>query len=364
MIINSISLTNFRNYKNAEAQFSGVSNIITGRNGQGKTNLLEAIYIMSLGKSFRTLKDDEMILFGEEYFRVAGTFTKGGEALSVEIREGRSDKVFIIDGTQRRRHADLAGTVYTVIFSPEDLKIVKEDPKKRRNFMDRELFFLKPLYYRELVKYKKALRNRNALLREPALNEDLLDVYEEQLTEAGMNVMRYRAEFTKKLDAASRETENSITSGAERLTVAYDSSVEYSEDAEEQAHIIRKTLRANREKDLRNRTTTAGPHKDDLKICANDIDLRKYGSQGQHRTAALSIKLAELSLIKEETGEDAILLLDDVLSELDEDRQKHLINLFENHQLFISAAELTENTLRNLPAGNIYRADGGILTRG
>jgi DNA replication and repair protein RecF len=361
MNINNLELTNFRNYANATVRFSAVSNVITGRNGQGKTNLLEAVYLTSLGKSFRTLKDEEMIRFGEDFFRVRGIFEKNGEELTVEIREGRREKSFIIDGAEKRRYADLAGHVYTVIFSPEDLRIVKEEPGKRRKFMDRELFFLKPLYYVELVKYRRTLKNRNALLREPEPDENLLSVYDEQLAESGAHVMRERAAFTQKLDERSRETERKITNGAERLTVAYDSNVEFAADANEQVDIIRESLAANRERDIRNRTTTVGPHKDDLKICANDIDLRKYGSQGQHRTAALSLKLAELSLIKEETGEDAILLLDDVLSELDEDRQKQLINLFESNQLFISAAEITENTLRHLPAGNVYTIEDGRI---
>jgi DNA replication and repair protein RecF len=359
MIINTIEMTNFRNYKSAAVGFDHATNIITGRNGQGKTNLLEALYLTSLGKSFRTLKDEELIRFGEDFFRVAGDFTKAGERLTVEIRESRYEKIFLVDGAERRRYADLAGHVYTVIFSPEDLRIVKENPDKRRKFMDRELFFLKPLYYLELVRYKKALRNRNAVLRNPEPNEELLGVYAEQLAESGARIMKERAAFTEKLDARGRETQERITRGAERLTVSYDSNVEFSTDAEEQIHFIREALALSREKDIRNRTTSVGPHKDDLKICANDIDLRIYGSQGQHRTAALSLKLAELSLIKEETGEDAILLLDDVLSELDEDRQKQLISSFENNQLFISAAELTEHTLSCLPAGAVFTVDSG-----
>ncbi|MDR2609907.1 MAG: DNA replication/repair protein RecF [Clostridiales Family XIII bacterium] len=361
MIINAIELTNFRNYAGAAVSFDPAANIVTGRNGQGKTNLLEAIYLMSLGKSFRTLKDEEMIRFGEDFFRIAGSFTKGGEALAVEIRESRREKKFILDGAEHRRYADLAGHVYTVIFSPEDLRIVKENPDKRRKFMDRELFFLKPLYYVELVRYRKALRNRNAVLREPNPNEDLLSIYEEQLAESGARVMRERAAFTEKLDARARETQENITSGAERLTVAYDAGVGFVADEQEQARLIREALAQSREKDIRNRITSTGPHKDDLKICANGIDLRKYGSQGQHRTAALSLKLAELSLIKEETGEDAILLLDDVLSELDEDRQKQLISSFESNQLFISTAELTDNLLRHLPAGKTHCVSEGRI---
>jgi DNA replication and repair protein RecF len=227
--------------------------------------------------------------------------------------------------------------------------------------MDRELFFLKPLYYIELVKYRKALRNRNAVLREPEPNRDLLAVYEEQLAAAGAPVMRERAAFTEKLDARSRETQEKITGGAEHLSVAYDSDVVFSADAEEQESLIREALATSRERDIRNRATSSGPHKDDLKICVNDIDLRKYGSQGQHRTAAISLKLAELGLIKEETGEDALLLLDDVLSELDEGRQKQIMNSFENSQLFISAAELTDNVLRHLPAGRVYEVEGGEI---
>ena len=363
MYIKELKLNNFRNYEEASLTFNKDSNIIKGKNGQGKTNLLESIYILSMGKSFRTLKDAEMIKFGKDKFSIKGLFYKDEEDLSVEIKLQKKEKRIIIDGVEKKKNADLLEKVYTVIFSPDDLRIVKDDPKKRRKFMDRELFMLKPLYYIELSKYKKALDSRNTLLREEKINEDLLDIYDTYLAKHGAKIIKNRRYFINKLDEASREIENKITDEKEELKVTYESNIELLEDDEEQIKLISYLLKINRNKDIMYRTTSIGPQKDDLKITINGIDLRKYGSQGQHKTAAISLKLAELKMIKKETNEEAILLLDDVLSELDEERQKKIINSFETNQLFITSADYNEQYSNNFASGYSFIVEKGKVKR-
>jgi DNA replication and repair protein RecF len=301
----------------------------------------------------------EMIGFEKDFFRVKGLFVKAEESLSVEMRLAGRDRRFIIDGVEKKKNADLLEHVYTVVFSPEDLRIVSDDPDKRRRFMNRELFQLKPLYYVELLKYKKMLKSRNLLLKEEQVNEDLLLIYDDYIAESGARIMNERAMFVERLNEVSKSIENRITGGKEELAVYYESNIRQEKTKEAQKERIRSVLEENRERDLERRSTSFGPHRDDLKITSNEIDLRHFGSRGQQRTAALSLKLAELKLIHEETGEEAILLLDDVLSELDEERQQFLIRSFERNQLFITVAELSENMRTSLPQGRIYEVDGG-----
>jgi DNA replication and repair protein RecF len=363
MIIKKITLKNFRNYSSQEIEFSPGVNIITGENGQGKTNLLEGICLLSVGKSFRTLNDKEMIKFGEESFLVKGEFEKEDADLTVGMKLSQTEKTFFVNGAEKKKNADLLENVYTVIFAPEDLRIVKEDPKKRRSFMDRELFQLRPMYYIYLSHYRKALKNRNILLKEELRNEGLIEIYDGYLAESGAKIIKERSFFIEKLNEICRKIGENITSGKEEILSEYDPNIDVMDSEEEQKEYFKECLRRNREKDLYHRTTTAGPHKDDIKITLNGTDLRKYGSQGQSRTAALSLKLAELRLIKEETGEEAILVLDDVLSELDDSRQERIINLFEDNQLFISAAENVDPAKIKGAEKAVYSVLAGNITK-
>lgn len=361
MYIKELYLKNFRNYKEEKIPFQEKINIILGKNGQGKTNLLEGIYLLSMGKSFRTNRDTEMINFNSDYFRVQGKFIKEEEDLTVEMSLSKKEKLFKIDGIEKRKNADLLENVYTVIFSPEDLKTVKEDPDKRRKFIDRQLFQLKPMYYKDLARYKKVIKNRNTTLKDEYVDEGLLDIWDDYLLDTGSKIMMSRKDLTKKLDRISSEINSNITNRKESLKIEYEPNIESLESIEDQKALLREILKENRKKDIERRTTTSGPHLDDIKITIDDIDTRKYGSQGQQRTAALALKLAELAIVKEETGEDAILLLDDVLSELDRDRQNFLINSFKENQIFISAAEISENVLEKLNHKKVFKvADGKV----
>ena len=276
------------------------------------------------------------------------------------VLKKNGDKEIKRDGIILRKISELSDTMLVVIFSPEDLKIVKEEPEKRRKFIDREISLISPIYLDNLNNYKKTLFQRNNYLREEIVDELLLDVLDRQLSSYGVKVIKQRSDFVSKLQSHVEKIHEGITQGKEEITLKYKSDVP-TEDEEEFADILKK----DREKDRRIGTTSRGPHRDDIEFLINKIDARKYGSQGQQRTCALSVRLAELSLIEEETGESAILLLDDVMSELDISRQEYLIKTLENNQIFITATELPKHILDRFPDGKrIYIKEGKILEEG
>lgn len=359
MYLKEIKIINFRNYSKEEVKFHKKVNIITGNNAQGKTNLLESLYIMCLGKSFRTNKDVEMIRFGEDLCKVKSKSIKNDSELEVEINFSKEGKLIKIDGLKASKSTDILDNVYMVIFSPEDLKIVKDEPEKRRRFMDRELCLIKPIYYKNLTRYKKILHQRNSLLKQQDINKEHLLVWNEELAEYGSKIILERRRFIEKINTISKEISRNITNGKEALVVSYEANVECKETLEEQKEYFLKKLNRNINNDIYRRNTTVGPHKDDIKICLDEIDIRHFGSQGQQRTAALSLKLAEIKLIKEETGEDPILLLDDVLSELDIERQHFLIHSLRGIQLFITTTEIGDELKKNLPEGYTFNVENG-----
>ena len=363
MYLKKIELKNFRNYDEEAVEFHNKVNIITGKNAQGKTNLLESLYIMSLGKSFRTSKDTEMIGFEKEFCRAKSTSVKDGRELEIEITIGNEGKVTKINGLKTAKNIDLLENVYMVIFSPEDLKIVKDEPEKRRKFMDRELCQLKPMYYRNLGRYKKILQQRNSLLRQQDVKEDVIAVWDESLAEYGAKIILERNRFVGKLNEISSRISRGITNEKEVLEISYESNIEIKENYEAQKEYFKEKLAKSLKNDIMRRSTSAGPHKDDLKLCVDGIDIRHFGSQGQQRTAALSLKLAEIQLIKEEASVAPILLLDDVLSELDAERQNFLINSLGEVQLFITTAELGEEVKKQLPEGYTFFVEHGRVNR-
>lgn len=359
MYITKVELQDFRNYENLNIEFHPNVNLILGNNAQGKTNLIEAIYLSSLGKSFRTSNDFEMIKFGSKFFRIKVEAEKKNEDVCIEMAVSKESKAVKLNGHKIKKISELLENVYIVVFSPEDLKIIKEEPEKRRKFIDRELCQIRPMYFNNISRYKKVLLQRNTMLKENAPKISLLEIWDQELVEYGSKIIMMRAEFIKKLDKISSEIHKNITNGKEKLHVQYEANVPFMSNLEEQKNIFLEKIEINIEKDLVRRNTSVGPHRDDLKISINGIDIRKFGSQGQQRTAALSLKLAEIMLIKEETEEDCILLLDDVLSELDEERQNYLINSLSNIQLFITSAELSEKVKRTLPEGKTFYVENG-----
>ena len=362
MYIKDIELHNFRNYRDLELAFHPSVNLILGNNAQGKTNLLESIYITSMGKSFRTSKDQEMILFGEEFGRVKVNAQKDYYDTSVELILSKdSKKSAKVDGVKIKKSSQLLENIYIVIFSPEDLRIVKDEPEKRRKFIDRELCQLRPKYYEDLSNYKKVLLQRNAYLKEYEVDPAILDLWDMQLAKYGASIMMMRADFVKKLDKISRGIHGAITNGKENLELKYVPNVPLAGSLGELEESYYKAIRGAFDNDLRQRTTTKGPHKDDLEFYIDGISVRSFGSQGQQRTSALSIKLAELSQIKEETGEEAILLLDDVMSELDLERQEFLVKSLADIQMFITTTEIPDKLKETLPEGKTFYVTAGSV---
>ena len=346
MYIESIELKDFRNYEEFSYEFDPGINLIIGRNAQGKTNLIEGICLSSIGRSFRTAHDSELVRFGAEMAQIRVKAQKKYVSTRVEIRINRSSKKQIKkDGSLVHRTSELIENILIVVFSPDDLRIVKEEPEKRRRFIDRELAQIKPAYYRSLSSYKKALLQRNTYLKEEIVDAGLLDLWDEQLAEYGSEIIRMRKEFIDRMNVYSGAIHSSITNQREHLRIEYSPNIPFCEDPGRQKEVFLQKVRDSREKDIRMRTTSAGPHKDDLLFFLDDINVRYYGSQGQQRTCALSLKMAELEFIREETGEEAILLLDDVMSELDEERREYLIRTLSGIQLFITMTDADPDLL-------------------
>ena len=363
MYVKEVKLQNFRNYKKEEVVFHPNINIFTGNNAQGKTNLLESLYIMSLGKSFRTNRDSDMVGFDEGFCSAKIQFIKEDQERHIEMLISQEGKSIKIDGVKAQKTSDLLENFYTVVFSPEDLKIVKDEPEKRRKFMDRELCQLKPIYYKTLATYKKVLLQRNTLLKQEKSEDGLLDVWDESLVDSGSRIIEERYRFIHQLQKISRDLHAKITDGTEELELTYESDIPYHQDGKLLRETFKEVLLKDRKRDRFRGATGSGPHRDDIKLTVNGIDIRQFGSQGQQRTAALSMKLAEVGLIKQNVGEDAILLLDDVLSELDEKRQRFLIESLSNVQLFITTTDLDDSILKNIEDGQIYWIEQGKVEK-
>ena len=362
MYIKDIELTNFRNYEHLHVDFNKNVNLILGNNAQGKTNLLEGIYLTSIGRSFRTSKDSDLVKFDELLAKVKTDAVKEVYDTSVEIIIQKDAKKAIKkDGVNVKRTSELLENILIVIFSPEDLKIVKDEPEKRRKFIDRELCQIKPLYYESLSNYKKTLLQRNMYLKEDRIDQSILDLWDVQLAKYGSKIINMREKFVKKISDFSGKIHGSITNGKESLFLAYNPNIQFLEDNEDMEGLFYDELKKSFQNDMRQRTTTKGPHKDDISFYVNGINMRNFGSQGQQRTCALSLKLAELNLIKEETGEDAILLLDDVMSELDIERQEYLIKTLKDNQLFITTTDIDQKLIDSFPEAKIIYVDQGKI---
>jgi len=361
MYISSIELENFRNYKSETVNFHRDVNIFTGENAQGKTNLLESIYMTSMGRSFRTPREKELIRFEEKACRIKAFFEREEGPCSVEIAIGKEGKKGIrADNIKIKKLSDLFENVSVIVFSPEDLRIVKDEPEKRRNFIDRELSQLRYSYLDDIIAYKKILNHRNAFLKSKKEDEDEIYIWDRGIAEKGADIIRKRTEFIKRLDEISRGIHKKITSGSEELKIKYDCNINCAGQEDPAGHIL-EVLSRDRKKDIYYGNTGRGPHKDDLELFINGVNIRKYGSQGQQKTAALSMKMAEIALIEKEKYEKPILLLDDVFSELDEERQKQLISSLDDTQLIITTTELSPAIKENLRSGKEFAVNNGNI---
>lgn len=340
MHISKLYLNNFRNYSEETLNPINGLNIIAGENASGKTNLLEALYLCGIGKSPRTPIDKDIIKWGEDYLYIKLQLEKKYHKTKIEIQIDNHHKRIAINGIPALRVGELMGVLNVVYFSPDELKMIKESPKERRKFIDISLSQQKKVYYNALSKYNKILDQRNKLLKsnysKKAL-EDMLPVWDMQLSKAGAYIIKERIKFIDKLSIYARENHFLITDKVEELKLSYDTDIEI-EDENIESQLIAALLSC-REKDIKLGYTTIGAHRDDMKISINEIDVRKYGSQGQQRSVALSLKLAEINHFEQESKETPILLLDDVLSELDNKRQNQLISATKNIQTIITCTE-------------------------
>ncbi len=356
MYIKEIELKDFRNYDDIRISFSDKVNIFLGNNAQGKTNLLEGIYLNAMAKSFKTTHDKELIQFGKEFCRIKTIADIDDEEHITEIIiTSQGKKAVNLNGVRIQKASEILERIFIIIFSPEDLKIVKDEPEKRRRFIDRELCLIRPGYYGDLNNYRKALKQRNTYLKEFEIENSVLDIWDYELSRYGSKIIITRKKFIERINEISRRIHDNISGGSENLELKYEYNVEPQQDTEKTAEYFYELLQNNRSDDIKNRNTGKGPHKDDIKISADGIDLRKFGSQGQQRTAALSLKLSEIKLIEEDMGEKPILLLDDVLSELDNDRQTYLINSLGGNQLFITTTDISGKVARQLPESKVYK---------
>lgn len=337
MYLKSISIKGWRNYKETKVCFPPGINLLLGNNGQGKTNLLEAIYFLSCGQSPRTAKIEELINWSGKYFYLKGELCRGEIINTIEMggaRDGR--RANKIDGIPLQRLAEVSGLLNAVFFMPEDLYLVKGGPAARRRFLDLEIGQINKSYRYALGNYKKYLRERNALLKSRVQDKILLQVLTEKLADFAGPIAEHRNEYLQRLSILARLKHRKLSRNTEELNLKYNWSIEPGLSRQE----ILNRYAESRLQEQQYKSTMVGPHKDDFSFIVNGADLRAFGSQGQQRTAVLSVKLAEIELIKTETNEYPLLLLDDVFSELDEDRKAMLLEYLTGRvQTFISSAE-------------------------
>ena len=340
MFIKRLQMLNYRNYNVLDISLGPHVNVFMGDNAQGKTNILEGIYYCAFARSHRTSKDRELINWNSDNALLS--VTVGRERLDKRIdisilKDGK--KAIQINKIKIKKIGELFGNFNVVMFSPEDLKIIKDSPGVRRKFIDMELCQLNPKYYYNLVQYNKVLNERNSILRNKNINKDILDVYDMQLVEFGYNIIIDRLEYIKKLNKYSTKIHSDITSGKEKIEFKYISTIKDLENIKENFYSL---LGKNRSRDCERGITSIGPHRDDFTVLINDIDTKSYGSQGQQRTAVLTIKFSSLKIIKELTGEHPVLLLDDVLSELDFSRKRYILSTIGDIQTIITCTGIED----------------------
>lgn len=353
MYIEKLKVIDFRNYAEAEVNLSPKVNALIGANAQGKTNLVEAIYVCAVGKSFRTPRDRELIRGGCKCARASVVTNKEAGIDTVEVAIS-SAKKFSVNKIPVTRLGELMGVCAAVLFSPDELKIVKESPSDRRRFLNISLCQMSKAYYYTLARYNRALVNRNKILKSGAFDEADIAVWDEILATEGSKIIKSRRGYLAALTPHVQQVHKFLTSGKEEITLSYEGLD--GADTNEIKNAFLQSLKSDRERDNRLRYTHTGAHKDDIAISVNGLDLRTYGSQGQQRTAALSLKLAETRLMTEKLDTAPVLLLDDVLSELDLDRRTQLFECISGLQVIITATELEPN-----PDINIIRVQNGSI---
>ncbi|MGM8215771.1 DNA replication/repair protein RecF [Bacillaceae bacterium W0354] len=372
MFVESITLKNYRNYNELSLTFDHDINVIIGENAQGKTNLMEAIYVLAFTRSHRTPRDKELIKWNEEYGKIEGRVFKRNRTFPLEVIFTSKGKKAKFNHIEQKRLSDYIGALNVVMFAPEDLNLVKGNPQERRRFIDMEIGQIQPIYIYHLNQYQKVLKQRNALLKDLQRNRQtdltMLTIYTEKLIEHAKIIVERRFQFLNKLRKWAIPIHKGISRGLEMLEIQYDSTVNVSEamNSEKIGIVYANHFEKIQAKEIERGSTLIGPHRDDLIFYVNERNVQNFGSQGQQRTTALSLKLAEIELIYEEIGEYPVLLLDDVLSELDDHRQSHLLNTIQGKvQTFVTTTSIdgiAHETLDQAVIINIH--DGKMIEEG
>ena len=358
MIIKSIELADYRNYDSLTMEFCEGTNILYGDNAQGKTNILEAIYVASTTKSHKGSKDKDIVNFDKEEAHIRTYIEKEGvnTRIDMHLRKSKS-KGIAIDGQKIKKAAELLGLCNVVFFSPEDLGIIKNGPSERRRFVDMELCQLDSFYLYNLNNYNKIVNQRNKLLKDMYMNPQLketLNIWDMQLVSYGSKIIERRKLFVEQLNEIIYDIHKKLSGGKEELTIKYEPDVDIDE--------FEQKLRYSQDRDIKTKMTSVGPHRDDFCFLVGDTDIRKFGSQGQQRTAALSLKLSEIELVKKITKDTPILLLDDVLSELDSNRQNYLLNSIGDIQTIITCTGLEEFVNNRFEIDRVFKVANGEVT--
>ena len=366
--LEKLQINSFRNYETQDVTFSPILNIIEGKNAQGKTNLLEAIYYLSVNRSFRTSRDQELVNYGEEYFRIKGKFIENDFSNEIDVFYRQKDSLQIKLNRETANRYDFLQKFPVVVFCPDDLSIIKDGPSVRRRFLNLESSRLNKTYFDQLKDYQRVLKQRNYLLKNSysgrSLN-DQLKPWDNSLVELGSSIMQARLEIVRSIQAEAQSFFKAMTNSREVLEMEYLGSFKVPGSIDATKDIFKKKIAEKRELELRRGITMVGPHLDDLKIMINGCDTRKYSSQGQKRTAALALKMAEINLFKKRNEMWPIVLLDDVFSEFDKERRMYLLDFIRKSsgQCFISTADAVDNIISNIESDyKIIMIDKGRVT--
>jgi len=371
MFLTHLHLKNYRNYSELVLDFDQRINIFQGNNAQGKTNIVEAINLLALAKSHRTSKEKELVQWGQSFSVIKGDVQRTLGDIHLEIQISSKGKKAKVNSLEQKKLSNYIGAFNVILFAPEDLTLVKGSPQYRRKFLDIEIGQIQPSYIYHLTQYQKVIQQRNNLLKDFKKDKknriEMLEIWNLQMIEHGTKVIIKRLDFLKKLEKRANEIHYGITDGLENLEIQYKSSIAIDIDTHSESEIQNKyenLIEKNKMQELIRGTSLIGPHRDDLDFFINRIDVQSFGSQGQQRTTALSLKLAEIELIREEVGEYPILLLDDVLSELDKKRQTHLIKTIKNKVQTIITTTTTEGIdLNHLNQSSTFYVSMGKVTK-
>ncbi|MCT4404141.1 DNA replication/repair protein RecF [Leuconostoc falkenbergense] len=369
MELESLTLKNYRNYGDLTLEFSDGVNVFLGENAQGKTNLLESIYVLALARSHRTSSDKDLIQWSEKEATISGRVKRAISDTPLSLNFSNKGKKARVNHLEQSKLSQYIGQLNVILFAPEDLELVKGAPSVRRRFIDMEFGQMNPLYLYNTTQYKRILKERNAYLKRLQLKQTtdtvFLDVLSEQLVNVGAQILLARESFLKKLEQAAQPIHAEISDQRETLHLVYNSSVNFDEkdDLAGVTAAFESALLKQRTREIMMGSTLLGPHRDDLQFIVNDNDVAVFGSQGQQRTTALAVKLAEIDLMQQETGEYPVLLLDDVLSELDANRQTHLLLAIQDKvQTFITAPSLTDVARQLIHTPKVFHVKHGEIT--